>query len=106
MNEWNRHSCLYALLFGGLPLDDRHVAIYRQIRQPLNFSARRRPLDFEPVDLLVSAQAKKFARIMRGEITPPIILELGPLHAAGRPGNAGADGVAIASCAFQLNAEP
>src|SRR5436309_13286304 len=63
-------------------LNNRNVAIDRQIGEALDTSAWKRPFNFQPVEIVALAQPKNDAWILRGAIAAAVIFHAAALQIA------------------------
>lgn len=95
-----------ALLPIRLALCDGYVAIDGQVSKSLDRSARRRPLDIQPIELGAFADSEHNPRIVRRKIASPADLHAAALEISGLIGNQSADSVDVALLASQFQPQP
>ena len=104
--NWTSIPRKWKLRFDPLSFLDRDVPVDWRILNPLHPDARLRPGDLYPIDFLRFPGTQHFPRIATRQITSTAISQPRSDHPSGRPSDLGANRVAIAAHAIQLQAEP
>src|SRR5579863_1851001 len=86
--------------------DDMQVAVWGNVTEPLDLFAWGRPMYLQLIDASRLADSKDFARVMRGKITAAITFQARSSFSSCFPDDPGANCIAVARYAFQLQSKP